>query len=1371
MVRDQAIVQKPAADGLVFDHGLNGRVPSIESESMQSDITIDRQIAVLSRLSQQCQALKDELAALRHQTKDVAQQRDEELATLNRQNESFLESELHRVYTHAREQQDNLNVDIESRHATFVQQKDRRLRELQSSLAEQVQRLEEHRSSETWMLQTVLDEDTDDSPAADFERETEAFTTQKAFLDDRFESLRQQIQRSAEYLAECHSSSDPQAPPPQIEDVRSRSRLREMAVEASDQALAEAGRLEHLKLPHWIRGGRLWGGCLLAFILLWIPVLVVRADLRAFINPELTNPDWHWLGVSAVIAATAVALAATVLVVLVQSRLRHGFDVVQQHVSNADAARQRWEQRSEKQLDRMERVAEEWRQQVEARRIRHTQRLQQEADNQIADLRSATAHKVGAVREEFDRLQQQLDDERQSGEQQIQEWLDNEDSRVRTVAAEQTGATTAACEHRHQKAVAELQRQAQETISRWNQALAQIRTIAQESAAAAAATRRWPELHSGWDAPTKMPSYFSVADLLVTVPKPPQEKDQQAAANLCVELPAVLRFPTDTSILVEHDSGGREAAISFIRTQILKLLTIIPPGRIRLTLIDPVGLGQSFSAMMHLADFDELLIHNRIWTDASQIRDQLQKVTEHMENVFQTYLRSEFQTIEEYNASAGEVAEPYHFVVVAGFPTAFSEESARHLSSILTSGPRCGVHALMAANPALPTPPSFDPDDLKNHCVRFRVVDGVVQPQCDFPPSILFEAFPEPAAGQYVKLVRAVGEASKDARRVEVSFTRIAPRDDEIWSHSTADGIDLPIGRAGAARLQFMRLGRGTSQHALVAGKTGSGKSTLLHILITNLAMHYSPDEIQFYLIDFKKGVEFRSYAAHRLPHARVIAIESDREFGLSVLERLDEILQERGDLFRSRGVQDVPAFREQFPAETMPRLLLLIDEFQEFFVAEDRVSSRASLLLDRLIRQGRAFGIHVLLGSQTLGGAYSLARSTLGQVAVRIALQCSESDAHLILSEDNSAARLLTRPGEAIYNDANGLMEGNHPFQIAWLDEARREEAIHSMLAQQPADHTEYSMVVFEGNVPPTVELCSPLNAQLTGGSDATRRAADEVRIWLGEPVAIAAPTRIDLRRASGQNVLIVGQDESMADSILALAALSVCVPARAATPVPVAEPKVIMLRADRDSEARQRFDQIAAYLPTDRFESRSAADCKAVVEQVLAEVARREEDSELANGAEQLLVIRDIGQFRDLRRDEDDFGMSGFGEAKPATVSGMFGDIIKRGPLVGIHVIVWSDTFSNAMRWLSNSLLREFEDRIAFRMNQTDSASLVDTPVAASLGPGRAVLYRDQTGTIEKFRPFAWPTAAWLESLDTAAAVEKPEPGGFDIDSLTIE
>ncbi len=105
-----------------------------------------------------------------------------------------------------------------------------------------------------------------------------------------------------------------------------------------------------------------------------------------------------------------------------------------------------------------------------------------------------------------------------------------------------------------------------------------------------------------------------------------------------------------------------------------------------------------------------------------------------------------------------------------------------------------------------------------------------------------------------------------------------------------------PLGQAGATKLQHLRLGKGTSQHVLIAGKTGSGKSTLLHALITNLALRYSPDEVELYLVDFKKGVEFKTYATHELPHARVVAVESEREFGLSVLQRLDAELKRRGD-------------------------------------------------------------------------------------------------------------------------------------------------------------------------------------------------------------------------------------------------------------------------------------------------------------------------------------------------------------------------------------------------------------------------------------------------------------------------------------------
>src|SRR5205807_8599007 len=157
-----------------------------------------------------------------------------------------------------------------------------------------------------------------------------------------------------------------------------------------------------------------------------------------------------------------------------------------------------------------------------------------------------------------------------------------------------------------------------------------------------------------------------------------------------------------------------------------------------------------------------------------------------------------------------------------------------------------------------------------------------------------------------------------------------------------------------------------------------------------------------------------------------------------------------------------------------------------------------------RLVRQGRAFGLHVLLGSQTLGGAYSLARSTIDQMAVRVALQCSDADAQLILSKDNTAARLLSRPGEAIYNDQNGLVEGNDPFQVVWLSEEKREDLLRGLGERAAGQYPP--PLVFEGNSAAEVGR----NSSLVRALEAKAWPA-ELRsplAWLGDPVAIKEPT-----------------------------------------------------------------------------------------------------------------------------------------------------------------------------------------------------------------------------------------------------------------------
>ena len=71
---------------------------------------------------------------------------------------------------------------------------------------------------------------------------------------------------------------------------------------------------------------------------------------------------------------------------------------------------------------------------------------------------------------------------------------------------------------------------------------------------------------------------------------------------------------------------------------------------------------------MHMADYNDQLVSNRIWTDSNHIEQRLAELTGHMENVIQVYLRNEFNSIDEYNKFAGDLAEPYRILVVANFP-------------------------------------------------------------------------------------------------------------------------------------------------------------------------------------------------------------------------------------------------------------------------------------------------------------------------------------------------------------------------------------------------------------------------------------------------------------------------------------------------------------------------------------------------------------------------------------------------------------------------------------------------------------------------------------------------------------------------------
>ena len=190
------------------------------------------------------------------------------------------------------------------------------------------------------------------------------------------------------------------------------------------------------------------------------------------------------------------------------------------------------------------------------------------------------------------------------------------------------------------------------------------------------------------------------------------------------QLPVSLGLPHEGSLLLETDGPGRDEQVAALNNLITRLLATTPPGKLRFTIIDPVGLGENFAGLMHLADYEDSLINNRIWTQKSQIEEKLGELNEHIEKIIQMYLRNEYQSITEYNEVAGNIAEKYNFLIIADFPSNFSDLAIKRLLSIATSGGRCGLYTLMLWDHRRPSPNEFIPDELIKNSIGINCTNS-----------------------------------------------------------------------------------------------------------------------------------------------------------------------------------------------------------------------------------------------------------------------------------------------------------------------------------------------------------------------------------------------------------------------------------------------------------------------------------------------------------------------------------------------------------------------------------------------------------------------------------------------------------------------
>lgn len=772
-------------------------------------------------------------------------------------------------------------------------------------------------------------------------------------------------------------------------------------------------------------------------------------------------------------------------------------------------------------------------------------------------------------------------------------------------------------------------------------------------------------------------------------------------------VPAMLPVLSRSNLLVAASGAELDAGHAILQGVMLRLLASLAPGQLRITAVDAMGLGAAFGDLLAL----ERGIRTEVFHEERTVGEALTELTAHLSMGRQRLLRAEHATLAEYNAAAGELAEPWRVLLIAGFPTGFRPEVAERLATLMRNGPALGVSVLISVDTAGALPNGFVLADLERNAVVLRPSRGRWE-ATGKGVSFEFTADPRPPHALVNTFVNAWNRQVAEGGEVRVPLSSLLGG--EPWTEDATDGLVVPLGRRAAGEPLLLRFGqRGTSHHALAGGRTGSGKTVLLHVLISALAHLYAPEEVGLYLVDFKEGVEFQVY--RDLPHARVVAVQSEREFGLSVLEGLRAELNRRGERFREKGVDDLASWR-RLTGEALPRLVLVVDEFQVFFEASDAVAHAARTLLSDLVSRGRGFGIHCVLASQTLS-AMDLDARTLSQINVRLALQMSEVDSHKVLGKENEGAAALERPGQAIYNDGGGATASNVRFQVAFLDRAEREARVEALRRLRPG----LRPIRFEGNRPATLEDDPRFASLLLNRPVLEPRAAE---LWLGEPTSVSETTGFLLRRQARANVIIVGADAASASVMLLTAAAS------ALAQLPGARVRLLDLAPGEDVGA-MTVAAAWARLGAEVFGPEAVEACLAA-----AHASLRERQLG-ARGSAELLVISGLQRARGLERASM--------KAPPALT--LLLQLLSEGPDQGLHTLVWADTITAVQRTFAPAELAEFGGRVALVAGDATRVLGPSLSTLPALRKGYAWLAVDEDGDrARKLRCYGPETATWL-------------------------
>ena len=831
-----------------------------------------------------------------------------------------------------------------------------------------------------------------------------------------------------------------------------------------------------------------------------------------------------------------------------------------------------------------------------------------------------------------------------------------------------------------------------------------------------------------------------------------------------IELPLTFDLRNSFNLFLNCPESSSQNMLAFTHHVIWSFLSFMPVTKVDICVFDSEQRGNSIIPFLDFRKRSPETFDQKIYTSQEAMYARLQKINAQIDEFIQDKLGNRYRDILDYNRNTPNRTEPVTLMVLYDFPSGMDGRSIDLLTSILRNGNKCGVFTIICYNPNI-TYSRYESIDerlekLCKYCATIDYKDGhysllPYNLQIN-TPQMLNSMAADSFITEYI-------EKSDIIKKQGLSFRDIISK--ELFSFDSSKSLKIPVGVGDGDSIVSITIGEGSSHHGLIAGATGSGKSTLLHTLIMSSMLHYSPEQLHLYLMDFKSGTEFKVYESVKLPHIQLLALDAMQEFGESILENLVTEMERRGSLFKSVGQTSLKGY-VQATGKALPRILVIMDEFQILFndSTNRKVAMNCAELTKRIVTEGRAFGIHLLMATQSTKviSDLTLSRGTIEQMRIRIGLKCGEDDARYLFSDQNDAKALAMMKGPigtAVMN-LDYTEQPNIGFRAAYCDDATQKEyldLISKTYADMPA-----TLQTFEGSR--TTELLDYFRSENIGIT-----AELPVKIHMGTLIKVAPPFTISIDKKKKHNLLICGSNERMANTISNNYMISALLN-RNSTVYCIDGDKLV---GDDDSaDFYHSLSQCSSQF--------KIAQDRSDIIMFINEIYQSYQTWKKQNSDDTIFVVIKNLQFLDIVKsmlkgdmiDESEFvdpandaqetidplaafnAIANFSANKASDENMSVGEklirLVEDGSGFGIYFVVTSLEYQTVREsmYFGENVLAKFPERIIFSLNANDAENLVENVSVAGLRDN-TVYFTDGVKNTFQMKPFITPSVNELKKL----------------------